>query len=353
MKFSLAEDIRLFLEWSSDLQLNTELDAQYFSNLSPINIHTSSQGINNSFSSKMKGIHVLFFLSFVLASANAARPSARQGRIRETYRRYNPYYIAPGRKYNATVYFAAHGFAKLFLNGVRKASVYNWRVSRTTSFLVRKYDVISIAALNKQSSGGVIAGVIIKGKHYATGSWHWRARHPKRYIKKTWMVRRRGFCWSRPRLYRGRKSHRARNIPYAYGAKYVWPMRYPLGMKRGAILRFVVGGNGCRHMKWRPPGKSPRKPKPKPRPSGKKYCRCKLAKAKRGVCFELKNPKQRVGRCKRRRCERSYECVVNGSRRLPLCIRRYAFDKVVLIKRGKCRKIRVKQVLWLPYMNSK
>lgn len=294
----------------------------------------------------MNSLTFLFFISVLFTFALAAQLPNKvatsvktiQGNRPRHPSRPRPYVIYPRRKYRALIYFAASDFATLYVNGVKRSVAKNKFTKRIYLYL-RRGDVIGVVSTSTKRLGGVLVDMRINGRHYYTGQPSWRATLGRSRFGRAWMIRKTGYCWAKPRHWSRRGSKWARGFPYKYGARAIWPRSSRNRFYRMAFFRFVVGGNRCG---------GGRPPVPRP-PTHPKHCRCRLAKAQKSVCYELKKPDKPFGRCKPRSCERSYECVSRQTQKLPLCMRRYTTEKVVHVKGKYCKKVSMKQAFYIPY----
>lgn len=259
--------------------------------------------------------------------------------------------------HDARIHIAANDAAKLYINGVRKLSVFNNMRTESVVTRLKSGDVVAVKAINIQGWHGVIVDIELNGVHYYTGGEGWRARHAGLRTNE-WMMSKNGFCWDAPILSPESNHEKSFDFPYENGAKYVWASTSSPGSRNSALLRIVIGGDECnssRNSALPADDFSPSRQMPSDLISGaseqdrRTICNCELAAERKGTCYFFLNHNLKAGYCASMPCKRSYHCVENAP---TMCIRRYIAEKIVPLPNTnplQCTTGAPGEFTWVPY----
>lgn len=259
--------------------------------------------------------------------------------------------------YDAKIHMAANDAAKLYVNGIRKISVFNNMRTESVVTKLKSGDVVAVKAINIRGWYGVIVDIEINGVHYYTGGQGWRARQAG-ITTNAWMTSKTGFCWDAPILSPERNQEKSLDFPYENGARYVWASSLSPGSKDSTLLRIVVGGDDCDsslNSALPVDDFSQSHQKPSDLISGaneqdrRTVCNCELAPERKGRCYAFLNHNLKAGYCVSRPCKRSYHCVENAP---TMCIRRYVAEKIVPLSNTDPLQCTIRasgEFKWVPY----
>lgn len=255
-----------------------------------------------------------------------------------------------GNTFKAVVDFASTYKAWLFVNGRFISKIARPSFYGTFPIDVKNGDVIAVKATGKNGIFGVIASVSYKNAHHVTSSSDWKAHKFAMFgnDQSNWRTREFSSCkWNNPeQVPLPPNELRATRFPYKTGARYVW---FPTdGMKDSEtiFLRHVIGGETCKDNKKELSisGQS------ESGGNGNIFCRCKQTIGRKGMCWTLRNPSRKEGRCMWRTCDTKYECVVGIARASGVCIRRFATEKVIPTGQPHhCKTVPSNAEFYVPY----
>ncbi|KAI0564350.1 hypothetical protein FGB62_26g08 [Gracilaria domingensis] len=114
----------------------------------------------------------------------------------------------------------------------------------------------------------------------------------------------------------------------------------------GAVfVRFVIGGENCKLTKddQEEGGDDNSKVDDSERVSGSNddgdssgFCACKLTDGRGGECYDMEQPNAVSGRCTKRPCQPSFECVASSEQ---VCVRRVGGTRVIMETPNYCKTI--------------
>lgn len=298
---------------------------------------------------------------------------------------YVPVYVGISR----TFYKQSVGEAILYKNGDCLTKVNAANPLRFLRIFASNGDVLAVSASHTEGLNGIAIALKIGEQMFLTGDTGYKAKSSFDSSR-----------WNRP-------TYRACSWPQAVtqeippeknlrNAEYVWAGQ---SVKKGAYLRFVIGGEDCSQTTFRTgkarrlkrsrggkkgtKGSRPKKPRDQKhfpdsdrlvdphssvrQPRG--LCDCKrVSHPPDSNCYAFttlrsKNKKKwlkprKSQKCVRRSCGNNYECAENGDLVTGRCVLKAAKFKVVMVKRlskdlFKCKRILLKQptMLLVPHVD--
>ncbi|CAN8063750.1 unnamed protein product [Agarophyton chilense] len=155
---------------------------------------------------------------------------------------------SPSPKF-ATLHYAADNEAFVYVNGNLISALTDWRLFETTSFPLKRNDVVAILGRDNGGWFGLIAALQVGDRWFVTGRDEWKAIKAFEFPGNDdlWTFPFFNTCsWdiveARPNAdvaFNGK----ALDFPYETGAQYVWAD--DAGENDSIYVRFVLGGEDC------------------------------------------------------------------------------------------------------------
>lgn len=246
---------------------------------------------------------------------------------------------------------AAKGKAWVFQNARHLGDINHWNQVRTYKIRATRNDVIAIKSQGVHGRFGLVAVIRVDwpGRHkryYVTGrtsnfkavATHRSSQEDRRF----WTRPGYSTChWKSVRVMRTGRLF-ARRFPLKqFKARYVWARQENKG--RQVLFRYKLTGERCK----RPHSRFPKK------------CACKTVRTQtNAVCYQFTNHKMyktinRNGRCRKRNCAPTYQCVFGQRKPRMICVRRFATSEVKTVGRvfnRLCRNVRIhRKPFYVPY----